>query len=99
MIDPYIGVGFGYSFNDASESDFIANQGMSMEVDDSTFYFLTAGVEYPVSNNYALFLAGQYTIGDLDVKGSVQTPQGTMQIEDEGTLDRYELNVGVKYFF
>ncbi|MCI5223454.1 MAG: hypothetical protein D3924_12475 [Candidatus Electrothrix sp. AR4] len=99
VIDPYIGAGFGYSFNDASESDFITGQGMSMEVDDSTFYFLTAGVEYPFSKSYTVFLAGKYTIGDIDVKGSSQTPQGTMQIEDEGTLDRYEVNLGLKYFF
>ncbi|MCW5213320.1 hypothetical protein VU04_10475 [Desulfobulbus sp. TB] len=48
MVDPYIGAGVGYSFNDSSESAFIAGQGMSMEVDDSVFYYLTAGVEYPV---------------------------------------------------
>jgi outer membrane protein W len=99
FIDPYIGVGFGYSFNDASVSDFIADQGITSEVDDSTFYFLTAGVDYPLSERYSLFLSGQYSIGDIDVSGTVQTPQGTMQMEDEGTLDRYEFNLGIRYFF
>ncbi len=100
VIDPYIGAGIGYSFNDSSESEFISGQGMSAEHDHSIFYFLTAGVEYPVSDSYAIFLAGQYTIGDSDMTGSVQTPQGTtIEIEDEASLDRYELNVGVKYFF
>jgi outer membrane protein len=99
IVDPYIGAGIGYSFNDSTESDFIAGQGMSAETDDSMFYFLTAGVEYPISNKYTLFLAGQYTIGDVDMTGSMQTPQGTFEIEDEASLDRYEANVGVKYFF
>ena len=33
LIDPYIGAGIGYSFNDSAESDFIAKQGMSGEHD------------------------------------------------------------------
>jgi outer membrane protein len=100
IVDPYIGAGIGYSFNDSTVSDFIRAQGMSGEMDDSMFYYLTAGVEYPVSDRYALFLAGQYTIGDADVKGTGQTPQGTtIELENETTLDRYEVNVGVKYFF
>jgi outer membrane protein len=99
IVDPYIGAGIGYSFNDSTASDFIAGQGMSGESDDSMFYFLTAGVEYPVSDKYSLFLAGQYTIGDADMTGSIQTPQGTFEIEDEASLDRYEINAGVKYFF
>jgi outer membrane protein W len=99
LIDPYVGAGVGYSFNSFSESDFINSQGMSVDVDDSPFYYLTAGVEYPFSENYAVFLAGQYTIGDTDVSGYAQTPQGTIQLEDESTLDRYEVNMGLKYFF
>ncbi|MCI5120918.1 MAG: hypothetical protein D3908_06990 [Candidatus Electrothrix sp. AUS4] len=99
IVDPYIGVGFGYSFNDSSNSEFIANQGMGAELDDSMFYFLTAGVEYPVSDKIALFLAGQYTICDADITGSIETPQGTFIIENEVSLDRYEVNLGVKYFF
>ncbi|MCI5161010.1 MAG: autotransporter domain-containing protein [Candidatus Electrothrix sp. AX5] len=100
VVNPYIGAGIGYSFNDSSTSDFIRAQGMSAEMDDSIFYYLTAGVEYPISDTYTLFLAGQYTIGDADMTGSGQTPLGTtIEIEDEGSLDRYELNVGVKYFF
>ncbi|MCI5142544.1 MAG: hypothetical protein D3909_12665 [Candidatus Electrothrix sp. ATG1] len=99
FIDPYIGVGVGYSFNEGSESEFIANQGIRTEVDDSTYYFFTAGVEYPFRDRYAVFLAGQYSISDADVKGSVQTPQGTIEIEKESTLDRYEVNMGIKYFF
>ncbi|MCI5126239.1 MAG: hypothetical protein D3925_17635, partial [Candidatus Electrothrix sp. AR5] len=99
-VNPYIGAGIGYSFNDSTVSDFISAQGMNAETDDSAFYYLTAGVEYPVSDRYALFLAGQYTIGDVDMTGSGQTPQGaTVEIEDESTLDRYEVNVGMKYFF
>ena len=35
LIDPYIGAGVGYSFNDFSESAFINDQGMHMDVDDS----------------------------------------------------------------
>jgi outer membrane protein W len=100
VVNPYIGAGIGYSFNDSSTSNFIRAQGMSAEMDDSIFYYLTAGVEYPISDTYTLFLAGQYTIGDADMTGSGQTPLGTtIEIEDEGSLDRYELNVGVKYFF
>ncbi|XOF32364.1 MAG: OmpW family outer membrane protein [Candidatus Electrothrix sp. YB6] len=100
LLDPYIGAGIGYSFNDGSESDFIAAQGISSEMDDSTFYFLTAGVEYPLSDRCAVFLAGQYTIGDTDMKASVNSPQrGTMEMEAESTMDRYEVNLGVKYFF
>ncbi|WP_339133905.1 MAG: OmpW family outer membrane protein [Candidatus Electrothrix sp. GW3-4] len=99
IVDPYIGAGIGYSFNDSSDSEFIANQGMSAEVDDSMFYFLTAGVEYPVNDKYALFLAGQYIIGDADMKGTIERPEGTFVIEDEANMDRYEVNVGVKYFF
>jgi hypothetical protein len=99
VIDPFIGVGFGYSFNDASESDFIAQQGISTEVDDSTFYFLTAGFDYPLSPNYSIFLAGKFTVADIEGKGTIQTPLGTTQIEDEGTLDRYEVNLGMRYFF
>ncbi|MCI5167724.1 MAG: hypothetical protein D3903_16945 [Candidatus Electrothrix sp. GM3_4] len=99
IVNPYIGAGIGYSFNDSSESEFISGQNMSAETDDSMFYFLTAGVEYPVSDKYTLFLAGQYTIGDTDMTGSVKTPQGTITIEEEASLDRYEMNVGVKYFF
>ncbi|MCI5130591.1 MAG: hypothetical protein D3904_03510, partial [Candidatus Electrothrix sp. EH2] len=99
LIDPYVGAGIGYSFNDTTQSDFISRQRMSGEVDDSMFYFLTAGVEYPVREKYALFLAGQYSIGDADIQGTVETPQGRLQMENETTLDRYELNVGVKYFF
>ncbi|MGB5684971.1 MAG: OmpW family outer membrane protein [Candidatus Electrothrix sp.] len=100
VVNPYIGAGIGYSFNDSSTSDFIRAQGMSAETDDSAFYYLTAGVEYPVNDRYAVFLAGQYTIGDVDMTGSGKTPQGaTVEIEDESTLDRYEVNVGMKYFF
>jgi outer membrane protein W len=100
VVDPYIGAGIGYSFNDSTVSDFISEQGMSVEMDDSMFYYLTAGIEYPVSDRYAVFLAGQYTIGDADMTGSGQTPQGvTVEIENEGTLDRCEVNAGVKYFF
>ncbi|RWX49352.1 Outer membrane protein W [Candidatus Electrothrix communis] len=100
IVNPYIGAGIGYSFNDSTVSDFISAQGMSIEMDDSMFYYLTAGIEYPVNDSYAIFLAGQYTIADADMTGSGQTPQGaTVEIEDEGTLDRYEVNVGVKYFF
>lgn len=99
IVKPYIGAGIGYSFNDTSESDFIAAQGIQIEVDDSVFYYLTAGVEYPLNDQVALFLAGQYTIGDADMKGSAQTPTGIFEIEDEEPLDRYECNVGVKYFF
>ena len=100
IVNPYIGAGIGYSFNDSTVSDFISAQGMSVEMDDSMFYYLTAGIEYPVSDRYAVFLAGQYTIADADMTGSGQTPAGaTVEIEDEGTLDRYEVNVGVKYFF
>ena len=100
VVDPYIGAGIGYSLNDSTVSEFIRAQGMSGEMDDSMFYHLTAGVEYPVSDRYALFLAGQYTIGDADVKGTGQTPQGTtIELENEGTLDRCEVNAGVKYFF
>ncbi|WPD24283.1 MAG: OmpW family outer membrane protein [Candidatus Electrothrix scaldis] len=99
IVDPYIGVGLGYSFNDASNSEFIANQGMHGEIDDSMFYFLTAGIEYPLNDKYALFLAGQYTIGDADLTGTVTTPQGTVTLENEAALDRYEVNLGVKYFF
>ncbi|RWX43290.1 Outer membrane protein beta-barrel domain-containing protein, partial [Candidatus Electrothrix marina] len=100
VVDPYIGAGIGYSLNDSTVSEFIRAQGMSGEMDDSMFYYLTAGVEYPVSDRYALFLAGQYTIGDADVKGTGQTPQGTtIELENEGTLDRCEVNAGVKYFF
>ncbi len=54
LIDPYIGAGVGYSFNNFSESAFINEQGMSMDVDDSPFYYLTAGVEYPFSDNYGI---------------------------------------------
>ena len=72
---------------------------MSAEIDDSMFYFLTAGVEYPVNDKYALFLAGQYTIGDADMKGKAVTPRGTFVMEDEAALDRYEATFGVKYFF
>jgi outer membrane protein W len=99
IVDPYIGAGIGYSFNDASNSEFTANQGMHGEIDDSMFYFLTAGIEYPVNDKYALFLAGQYTIGDADITGTFTTPRGTFTIENEAALDRYEVNVGVKYFF
>ncbi len=99
IIDPYIGAGFGYSFNDSSNSDFLGSQRMSPEVDDSTFYFFTAGAEYPIDDNFAVFLAGQYTVGDIDIKGFAQAPQGTISIEDESTQDRYELTLGVKYFF
>ncbi|CAK8719802.1 Outer membrane protein beta-barrel domain-containing protein [Candidatus Electrothrix laxa] len=100
VVDPYIGAGIGYSLNDSTESEFILAQGMSGEMDDSMFYFLTAGVEYPVCEKYTVFLAGQYSIGDADVAGSGQTPQGTtIEIEQETTLDRFEVNVGVKYFF
>ena len=100
LIDPYIGAGIGYSFNDSAESDFIAKQGMSGEHDHSMFYYLTVGAEYPVSDRYSVFLAGQYTIGDVDMTGSATHPElGEIQIEDEHTLDRYELNLGVKYFF
>lgn len=99
MVDPYIGAGVGYSFNDASESEFIAGQGVSTEVDDSVFYYLTAGFEYPIRNYYALFLEGKYSIEDADMKGSVQAPTGTFEIENESSLDRYEVNLGVKYFF
>ncbi len=99
LIDPFIGVGVGYSFNDSSVSDFIAAQGMNMEVDDSTFYFLTAGFDYLLPYNYSLFLAGKYTVADIEGKGTIQTLRGTTQLEDEGTLDRYEVNVGMRYFF
>jgi opacity protein-like surface antigen len=100
FLDPYIGAGVGYSFNDGSESDFIAGQGISSEMDDSTFYFVTAGVEYPFSDRCAVFLAGQYTMGDTDMKGSINSPQlGTMEMEAESTMDRYEVNLGVRYFF
>ena len=108
VINPYIGVGVGYSFNDATENptiegisgnEALTGFGMSLELDDSIFYFLTAGIEYPVNDRYALFLAGQYTIGDADITGTVQSPRGTFEVEDEGSLDRYEVNVGVKYFF
>ncbi|WPD23928.1 MAG: OmpW family outer membrane protein [Candidatus Electrothrix scaldis] len=99
LFDPYIGAGVGYSFNDSSESEFINGQGMEMEMDDSVFYYLTAGVEYPLSDTYALFLAGQYVIGDADVTGAIQTPKGTIVLEDESSLDRYEVNLGLKYFF
>lgn len=100
VINPYIGVGIGYSFNDSSESEFISNQGMSGEHDHSIFYYLTVGVEYPVNDRYALFLAGQYTMGDVDMTGTATHPvQGEIQIEDEHSLDRYEVNLGVKYFF
>lgn len=99
IIDPYIGAGVGYSFNDFSDSEFISRQGIRAEVDNSMFYFLTAGVEYPVNDRYVLFLAGQYTIGEVDMTGTVATPFGVVEMEDEGALDRYEFNVGVKYFF
>lgn len=100
VINPYIGAGIGYSFNDSSESEFISNQGMSGEHDHSMFYYLTAGVEYPVNDRYALFLAGQYTIGDVDMTGTATHPVlGEIQIKDEHSLDRYEANLGVKYFF
>ena len=99
IIDPYIGAGIGYSFNDSSDSEFISSQGLSAEVDDSMFYFLTVGVEYPFADRYALFLAGQYSIGDADVKGRIETPQGRFEGENEVSLDRYEANLGVKYFF
>jgi hypothetical protein len=46
------------------------------------------------------FIAGKYSIEDADVKGTVQMPTGTLfEIENEGSLDRYEVNLGVKYFF
>ena len=100
IINPYIGGGIGYSFNDSSESEFISGQGMSAEHDHSMFYYLTAGVEYPINDRYALFLAGQYTIGDVDMTGTATHPErGEVQIEDEHSLDRYEMNFGVKYFF
>ncbi|WP_446008103.1 OmpW family outer membrane protein [Candidatus Electrothrix sp.] len=100
IVDPYIGAGIGYSFNDSTVSEFISNQGMSAEHDHSMFYYLTAGVEYPVNDCYALFLAGRYTMGDADMTGNAMHPvHGQVQIEDEGSLDRYEVNVGVKYFF
>jgi outer membrane protein W len=100
FLDPYIGAGVGYSFNDGSESDFIAAQGISSEMDDSLFYFVTAGAEYPFSDRCAVFLAGQYTMGDTDMKASVNSPQwGVMEREGESTMDRYEVNLGVKYFF
>ncbi|MCI5226848.1 MAG: hypothetical protein D3918_09360 [Candidatus Electrothrix sp. AX2] len=99
VINPYIGAGIGYSFNDSSESEFIAGQGISTEVDDSLFYYLTAGIEYPV-RDYSFFIAGKYSIEDADVKGTVQMPTGTLfEMENEGSLDRYEVNLGVKYFF
>lgn len=79
VVDPYIGAGIGYSFNDSTESAFITAQGMSAEADDSMFYFLTAGVEYPINEKYTLFLAGQYTIGDVDMTGSIQTPKGRLR--------------------
>ena len=50
-------------------------------------------------HSYAVFLAGQYTIGDTDITGYAQSPAGTIQLEDESTLDRYEMNIGLKYFF
>jgi opacity protein-like surface antigen len=99
VLDPYIGAGVGYSFNDSSESDFIRGQNMSGEDDHSFFYFLTAGVEYPVNDRYSLFLAGVYSIGDADMTAKIETPQGTLVVEDEASMDRYELNLGVKYFF
>lgn len=100
VVNPYIGAGIGYSFNDSTESEFITNQGMSAEHDHSMFYYLTAGIEYPVNDRYALFLAGQYTMGDADMTGTgIHPVYGQMQVEDEGSLDRYEVNVGVKYFF
>ena len=97
FIDPFIGAGVGYSFNEASESDFIARQGISTEVDDSTFYFLTAGFYYPLIHNYSIFLAGKYTVADIEGKGTIVGV--TKQIEDDGTLDRYEVNLGMRYFF
>ncbi len=99
VLDPYIGAGVGYSFNDSSESDFIREQNMSGEDDHSFFYFLTAGVEYPVNDRYSLFLAGVYSIGDADMTATIETPQGTLEVEDEASMDRYELNLGIKYFF
>ena len=95
-VTPYIGAGIGYSFNDGTESDFLAQQGLHTETDDSFFYFLTAGLEYALNDRYALFAAGQYSLGDMEGKG---TMPGLGQMEDEQSMDRYEFNIGVKYFF
>ena len=96
VLDPYIGAGVGYSFNEGSPSDFIAQQGISTDADNSTFWFVTAGAELPVSSNAALFAAGQYTVEDMEGTGSIR---GMGERTNETSMDRYELNIGVKYFF
>ena len=72
---------------------------LSAEDDHSIYYFLTAGVEYPLNDRYSLFLAGVYSMGDADMTITAQSPEGEITLEDEAPMDRYEVNIGIKYFF
>ena len=95
-VKPYVGVGLGYYFNDVSDTERAHNLGIyNQNVDDSIGYHITAGIEYPVTDDYLLFLAGRYVKNEADV--SATTPAGYK--EDTAKLDRYDFSLGFKYRF
>ncbi len=95
VVNPYVGVGIGYSFNDESASAFITDQGMSAEGDDSIFYLAKLGLEHPINDNYSVFAEGIYK--KMEIEGEVTFMGRSLDVEADN--DSYEYSVGVRYFF
>ncbi len=106
-ISPYTGLGLGYSLVSADLSSewkdvciFISDFPCSLDVDNAFTLHINAGADYFVNDNFAIAMEGRYTLGSASATYHEEYALlGPYDYDFDLSLDRFDLRVGVKYYF
>jgi outer membrane protein W len=98
---PYVGVGVGYYFNKLDKNREVKTETetsktiVAEEVDDSLGLHVDGGVDWFLTDNFALNLDARYFWTEADITGK----ENLSSITDEIDLDSLVLGFGVKLYF
>ena len=105
-ISPYTGLGLGYSLVSADLSSvwkdaciLVDGFPCSLDVDNAMTLHINAGADYFVNDNFAIALEGRYTLGSASATYHEKDEFYTYDYDFDLSLDRFDLRVGVKYYF
>jgi len=92
-VDPYVGGGIGYYFNDFDTSDFVTLLGGQITVDDSFAAHINAGLEVIVWESLAFNVDLKYLWSEADLSDPASILSGDLEMRT------FVAGVGLKLYF
>ncbi|MCC6543798.1 MAG: outer membrane beta-barrel protein [Nitrospirae bacterium] len=105
----FFGIGAGYSLNSSEFSSQVKEEcralsvTCSFETDNSVAFHLQGGTDYFFNDDWALSFEGGFTYSKASSNHDLTISNGFTTVTEKGTddldLHRFDLRVGVKYYF